>query len=98
MCGVSLWCLLWMLIDRCTVMPDPIARLRPRLLESAGQMLDRLPRVDQRAKGESYLRGLLLDGQRKPMVERLSVDHQGLQQFVTFSVWEYEAVRANVAR
>jgi SRSO17 transposase len=60
-----------------------------------------LPRSDQRAKGELYLRGLLLDGQRKsmqPMAERLSVDHQGLQQFITSSTWDYEVVRGNLAR
>jgi SRSO17 transposase len=60
-----------------------------------------VPRSDQRAKGELYLRGLLTDGARKsmqPMAERLGVDHQGLQQFVTSSTWDYEVVRANVAR
>ncbi len=63
-------------------------------------MLSGLPRVDQRGKGELYVRGLLTDGQRKsmqPMAQRLGVDHQGLQQFVTSSTWDYEQVRANVA-
>jgi hypothetical protein len=32
------------------------------------------------------------------MAERLGVDHQGLQQFVTSSTWDHETVRANVAR
>nr|WP_245887103.1 transposase [Umezawaea tangerina] len=60
-----------------------------------------LARSDQRAKGETYLRGLLLDGRRKsmqPMAERLGVDHQGLQQFVTTSTWDTDAVRARLAR
>src|SRR5947208_3489015 len=64
-------------------------------------MLDVLPRCDQRAKGELYVRGLLTDGPRKsmqPMAERLGVDHQQLQQFITSSTWDYERVRANVAR
>ena len=59
-----------------------------------------MPRSDQRAKGETYLRGLLLDGRRKsmqPMAERLGVDHQGLQQFVTTSTWDTVAVRARLA-
>ena len=76
--------------------------MRPQLLDFAERMLaDALPRKDQRAKGELYLRGLLTDGQRKsmqPMAQRLGVDHQGLQQFVTSSTWDYETVRANVAR
>jgi SRSO17 transposase len=64
-------------------------------------MLDCLPRSDQRANGELYVRGLLTDGQRKsmqPMAQRLGVDHQRLQQFITSSTWDYETVRANVAR
>jgi SRSO17 transposase len=30
-------------------------------------------------------------------VQRLGVDHQGLQQFITSSTWDYTKVRANVA-
>src|SRR5207249_10527319 len=64
-------------------------------------MLEGLPRSDQRAKGELYVRGLLTDGARKsmqPMAARLGVDHQGLQQFISSSTWDYQAVRRNVAR
>ena len=65
-------------------------------------MLDSaLRRSDQRVKGELYVRGLLTDGARKsmqPMAERLGVDHQQLQQFVTSSTWDYASVRASVAR
>src|SRR3982751_4139678 len=63
-------------------------------------MFASIPRSDQRAKGETYLRGLLLDGRRKsmqPMAQRLGVDHQGLQQFVTTSTWDTTAVRARLA-
>jgi SRSO17 transposase len=80
--------------------PDQIEQIRPQLVEFAGQMLGELPRSDQRAKGEMYIRGLLTDGTRKsmqPMAERLGVDHQGLQQFITSSTWDYERVRANAA-
>jgi SRSO17 transposase len=83
------------------VTPEQIEQVRPRLVEFAEQMLEGLPRSDQRAKGELYLRGLLTDGQRKsmqPMAERLGVDHQGLQQFITSSTWDYERVRGNLAR
>src|SRR6266496_6548286 len=64
-------------------------------------MLGGLPRKDQRAAGELYVRGLLADGQRKsmqPMAARLGTDHQRLQQFITSSTWEYAVVRRNVAR
>lgn len=83
------------------VTPEQILLVRPRLVGFAEQMLAGVPRSDQRAKGELYLRGLLTDGARKsmqPMAQRLGVDHQGLQQFVTSSTWDHEAVRANVAR
>src|ERR1035438_8722832 len=81
--------------------PEEIAEVRPRLLDFAAEMLGGLPRKDQRAAGELYVRGLLTDGQRKsmqPMAARLGVDHQRLQQFITSSTWDYVAVRRNVAR
>jgi SRSO17 transposase len=83
------------------VTPDQIEQVRPRLVEFATQMLGDVRRSDQRAKGELYVRGLLTDGARKsmqPMAERLGVDHQQLQQFVTSSTWDYAQVRARVAR
>jgi SRSO17 transposase len=81
--------------------PQEIAEVRPRLAAFAAEMLGDLPRKDQRAAGELYARGLLTDGRRKsmqPMAERLGVDHQRLQQFITSSTWDYAAVRRNVAR
>ncbi|MEV0695098.1 IS701 family transposase [Streptomyces sp. NPDC050388] len=81
--------------------PEEMETVRPRLEAFAAQMLDSLPRRDQRAKGELYLRGLMLDGKRKsmqPMAERLGVDHQQLQQFVSSSTWDYTTVRERQAR
>ena len=81
--------------------PQEIAEVRPRLLGFAAEMLGGLPRKDQRAAGELYVRGLLTGGQRKsmqPMAARLGVDHQRLQQFITSSTWDYVAVRRNVTR
>jgi SRSO17 transposase len=81
--------------------PQEIAEVRPRLAGFAAEMLGGLARKDQRAAGELYARGLLMDGQRKsmvPMAARLGVDHQRLQQFITSSTWDYAAVRRNVAR
>ncbi|WP_406075998.1 IS701 family transposase [Micromonospora sp. NBC_01638] len=59
-----------------------------------------LPRSDQRATGLRYLRGLMLDGRRKsmqPMAQRLGVDHQQLQQFLTSSTWDVTDVRRRSA-
>jgi SRSO17 transposase len=75
-------------------------QVRPRLEAFAAAMLGGLARSDQRAKGELYLRGLLVDGKRKsmqPMAARLGVDHQQLQQFVTSSTWDHVEVRKRVA-
>src|SRR5687768_225215 len=81
--------------------PEELAAAREGLEEFAAEMFAPLSRSDQRVKGETYLRGLLLDGRRKsmqPMAERLGVDHQGLQQFVSSSTWAVEPVRRRLAR
>src|SRR5947209_7960082 len=81
--------------------PEELTAARERLEEFAAEMFAPLSRSDQRGKGQTYLRGLLLDGRRKsmqPMAERLGVDHQGLQQFVSSSTWAVEPVRERMAR
>src|SRR4051812_13548794 len=84
------------------VTPEQMAQVRPRLESFAERMLGpALRRAEQRINGELYLRGLLTDGARKsmqPMAERLGVDHQRLQQFVSSSTWDYTVVRATLAR
>src|SRR5215211_9299534 len=80
--------------------PEEMDQVRPRLVAFAAEMLGGLTRSDQRAKGELYLRGLMLDGKRKsmqPMAARLDVDHQQLQQFVTSSTWDHVEVRKRLA-
>ncbi|MDP9396444.1 MAG: transposase, partial [Actinomycetota bacterium] len=80
--------------------PEELAGVRARLEEFAAEIFTPLPRSDQRDKGVTYLRGLLLDGRRKsmqPMAECLGVDHQGLQQFVTSCTWEVAAVGQRLA-
>ena len=52
-------------------------------------------RSERREGAALYIEGLLLPGERKsiePMAERLGIDSQKLQQFVTDSPWEAEAV------
>src|SRR5919206_247080 len=81
--------------------PGELTAVRQRLEAFAAEVFAPLSRSDQRAKGQTYLRGLLLDGRRKsmqPMAERLGVDHQGLQQFVSSSTWAVEPVRERLAR
>src|SRR3954451_14484887 len=81
--------------------PGELAAVRGRLEEFAAEMFAPLARRDQRDKGATYVRGLLLDGRRKsmqPMAERLGVDEQGLQQFVSSSTWQVEPVRERLAR
>ncbi|MBW2148881.1 MAG: IS701 family transposase [Deltaproteobacteria bacterium] len=59
-------------------------------------------RKEHREHAEQYVRGLLLDGERKsiePMARRLlDGDVQALQQFVNQSPWSSREVRASLAR
>ena len=75
---------------------------RAALIEFAAEMYRPLARCDQRAKGEQYVRGLLLEGRRKsiqPMAARLpDGDEEGLQNFVTDSPWDDVPVRRRLAR
>ncbi|WP_052069454.1 IS701 family transposase [Streptacidiphilus albus] len=54
----------------------------------------------QRAYGQQYLRGLMLDGRRKsvePMATRLGIPAQNLGHFVAQSTWDYTEVMRRVA-
>src|SRR3954452_17017631 len=81
--------------------PEELAAAHERLEEFAAEMFAPLARSDKRLTGQTYLRGLLLDGRSKsmqPRGERLGVDEQGLQQFVSSSTWAVEPVRERLAR
>src|SRR3982750_4507325 len=81
--------------------PGELAAVRGRLEEFAAEMFAPLARRDQRDKGATYVRGVPRGGRAKsmqPMAERLGVDHQGLQQFVSSSTWVVEPVRERLAR
>ena len=80
---------------------DEIERVRAELDEFVGEVFASLARKDQRAKGGLYLQGLMLEGRRKsmqPMGDRLGIDYQQLQQFVSSSPWPVEPVRRRLAR
>jgi SRSO17 transposase len=78
-----------------------LQRAGGRLGQFAGEMFEPMARKDQRRWGETYLRGLMLDGKRKsiePMAARLADgDEQCLQQFVNQSPWRWEPVRKRLA-
>ena len=63
--------------------------MRQRLEVFAADVFESLMRKDQRARGECYLRGLMLEGRRKsaePMAQRLGeVHYQGLRHFMAVS-------------
>jgi SRSO17 transposase len=77
------------------VTPAQLRRIRTRLAAFAEDLFEPIARKDQRRWGQTYLRGLLLDGKRKsiqPMATRLAKGdpqadayalEQALQQFVT---------------
>lgn len=80
--------------------PEELAGVRGRLEVFAGEVFGSFARADQRGKGELYVRGLLMDGKRKsmePMAQRLGVDRQGLQQFLTDAPWAHQPVLAELA-
>ncbi|MEU0039643.1 transposase, partial [Streptomyces sp. NPDC006333] len=78
-----------------------LSRLRAALAMFVADVFASVPRRDQRARGECYLRGLMLDGRRKsiqPMAERLPDGNmQALQQFVNQSPWDPLPVRQRIA-
>jgi SRSO17 transposase len=78
-----------------------LAAVRGRLEGFADDIFASLPRRDQRARGECYLRGLMLDGRRKsvePMAARLGeVHYQALHHFVAVSPWDWRPVRRRLA-
>jgi hypothetical protein len=60
---------------RCGCAPQQLAHTRKRLEAFAAEIFTPLARRDQRAKGLTYLRGLLLDGRRKSLKTGLGLDH-----------------------
>ena len=90
--------------------PAQLRRIRTRLVAFAEDLFQSIPRKDQRRWGQTYLRGLLLDGKRKsiqPMAARLTKGdpqadayafEQALQQFVNQSPWDPTAVRRRLAQ
>jgi SRSO17 transposase len=75
--------------------------LRAELSRFVADVFASVPRRDQRAKGDCYLRGLMLDGRRKSvqaMAGRLpDGNEQNLQQFVNQSTWDPMPVRRRIA-
>jgi SRSO17 transposase len=78
-----------------------VGRARVKLGLFVADVFASVPRKDQRAKGDCYLRGLMLDGRRKSvqaMAERLpDGNEQNLQQFVNQSTWDPVPVRRRIA-
>jgi SRSO17 transposase len=79
-----------------------VIRARAKLALFVADVFASVPREDQRAKGDCFLRGLMLDGRRKSiqsMAERLpDGNEQNLQQFVNQSTWDPLPVRRRIAQ
>jgi SRSO17 transposase len=79
-----------------------IERFRLKLEAFLADVALSMGRKERRQHVEEYLRGLLMDGERKsiePMANRLpDGDIQALQQFVNQSPWSSQEVRASLAR
>lgn len=74
---------------------------RRRLEAFLTELLEPVGRLERRRWGNAYVRGLLLDGERKsiePMAARLPDGNvQALQQFVGQSPWDHHPVRKKLA-
>jgi SRSO17 transposase len=84
------------------ITPAELAAIGGRLEGFAAEVFASLPRTDQRARGQCYLRGLMLEGRRKsiePMAARLGgeVHYQALHHFVAASPWDWRPVRRRLA-
>ena len=77
-------------------------RCRKRLEQFLVDLLEPVGRSERRHWGSVYVRGLLLDGERKsvePMSRRLpDGNEQAMQQFVGQSPWEWQPVWERLAR
>jgi len=82
--------------------PREIERFRLKLEAFLADVVLSMGRKERREHAEEYVRGLLMDGDRKsiePMADRLpDGDVQALQQFVNQSPWPTQEVRASLAR
>ena len=82
--------------------PREIKRFRLKLEAFLADVILPMGRKDRGQHAEEYIRGLLMDGERKsiePMATRLpDGDVQALQQFANQSPWSSEEVRASLAR
>ena len=75
--------------------------LGERLEAFLSELTEPLGRRDRRAWAGTYVRGLLLDGERKsvePMAARLGKSDQALQQFVSQSPWPAAALLEGLVR
>ena len=82
--------------------PQEIERFRLKLEAFLADVVLFMGRKERRQHAEDYVRGLLMDGERKsiePMADRLpDGDVQALQQFVNQSPWSPKEVQASLAR
>ncbi len=82
--------------------PRAIERFRLKLEAFLADIVLSMGRKERGQHAQEYIRGLLMDGERKsiePMASRLlDGDVQALQQFVNQSPWSSEEVRAVLAR
>ena len=85
--------------------PTQLRRIRTRLVTFAEDLFASILRKDQRRWGQTYLRGLLLDGKRKsiqPMATRLAkgdpqADAYALERRCSSSVTKARGTRSRCA-
>src|SRR3989304_6033707 len=82
--------------------PREIERFRLKLEAFLADVVLSMGRTERRQHAEEYVRGLLMDGERKsiePIADRLpGGDVQALQQFVNQSPWPTKEAQSSLAR
>ncbi|MDV7088439.1 transposase [Rhodococcus opacus] len=92
---------LWLSRDDAGRDASALARVGEQLDTFVGEVFSSLARKNQWATAGVYVWGFMVDGRRKSMqtmAQRLRVDHQRLQQFVTTSQWDVVPVRKTLSR
>jgi SRSO17 transposase len=89
------------LLDECTVAPQVIDRVLPRLERFMKPFVEHLVRIEQVAHAHTFVHGLLSDLDHKnveSIAYRFGQDRMPLQWFIGMSDWDHEPLRDELVR
>jgi len=89
------------LLEECTVPPEVMERVLPRLEQFMEPFVDHLVRTEQVEHAQTFVQGLLSDLKHKnveSIAYRFGEDRMPLQWFVGMSDWDHEPLRDELVR